>query len=253
MIMSSLKGKVCIVTGASRGIGAATIKLFAEAGADVVLNFRRSHEKAEEVAAAVRELGSRAILHQGNVGESRVAQQLVDRTLAEFGRIDIVVNNAGIWTYGEIGSLPEEVWDETIEVNLKGTFNVCNAVVPHLRQQGGGKIINISSTAGQRGEAFHSHYAASKGAVIAFTKSLAVELAPYNILVNSVAPGWVDTDMNTEVFADAQFRKQAVDAIPLKRIATAEDTAGAVFFLASDLSKHITGATINVNGGSVLV
>ncbi len=175
------------------------------------------------------------------------------RTLDEFGRLDIVVNNAGIWTYGEIGRLDEETWDETIEVNLKGTFNLCNAAVPVFRANGGGHIINIASTAGQRGESFHSHYAASKGGVLAFTKSLAAELAPWNILVNAVAPGWVDTEMNAEVFSNPLVRRQIVESIPLKRVASADDVAGVVLFLASDLARHITGATINVNGGSVLV
>jgi 3-oxoacyl-[acyl-carrier protein] reductase len=152
-----------------------------------------------------------------------------------------------------MGSMSEGDLDDTLEINLKGVFNVCNSAVPHLKKNAGGRIINISSTAGQRGEAFHSHYAASKGGILALTKSLAVELAPYNILVNAVAPGWVDTDMNTDVFADEKFHKAVLESIPLKRIATAEDVAGAVLFLASDLSRHITGATINVNGGSVLI
>lgn len=154
--------------------------------------------------------------------------------------------------YGEIGATTEEVWDETIDVNLKGVFNIVNAVVPLLKKNGGASIINISSTAGQRGEAFHSHYAASKGGILAFTKSLAVELAPFKIRVNSVAPGWVDTEMNDEVFADREFLDKVISAIPLKRLATAEDVAGSVLFLASDLASHVTGATINVNGGSVL-
>ena len=144
------------------------------------------------------------------------------------------------------------MWDETIDINLKGVFNVCNAVVPLLKKNGGGRIINISSTAGQRGEAFHAHYAASKGGILAFTKSLSTELAPYKILVNAVAPGWVDTELNEEVFADDDFREKVISTIPLRRIASAEDVAGAVLFLASNLANHVTGATINVNGGSVL-
>ncbi|MBI3005398.1 MAG: SDR family oxidoreductase, partial [Ignavibacteriales bacterium] len=174
------------------------------------------------------------------------------RTLVEFGKIDIVVNNAGIWTYGEIGNMDDNLWNQTMDVNLKGIFNVCNAVVPHMKRNNGGRIINIASTAGQRGEANHSHYAASKGGILAFTKSIAAELAPFGILANAVAPGWVDTEMNDGVFADTEFKTQVVDAIPLKRIATAQDVAGAVLFLASDLASHITGTTINVNGGSVL-
>jgi 3-oxoacyl-[acyl-carrier protein] reductase len=251
--MISLKDKVSIITGGSRGIGAATAILFAKGGSDIVLNYVENGSKAKEVTKSISRVGRKFIVHKGNVGKRRVADELVNKAISEFGRIDVVVNNAGIWTYGEIGSMSEGHLDETLEINLKGVFNVCISVVPHLKKNGGGRIINISSTAGQRGEAFHSHYAASKGGILALTKSLAVELAPYNILVNAVAPGWVDTDMNTEVFADEKFRKAVLESIPLMRIATAEDVAGAVLFLASDLSRHITGATINVNGGSVLV
>lgn len=250
--MISLQDKVSIITGGSRRIGAATAVLFAKAGSDIVLNYVDNGAKAKEVAECIKGLHRRLVVYQGNVGKRNVAKELVARAISEFGRIDVVVNNAGIWTYGEIGSMNENHWDETLEINLKGVFNICNEVVPFLKKNGGGRIINISSTAGQRGEAFHSHYAASKGGILAFTKSLAVELAPYNILVNAVAPGWVDTDMNAEVFSDKKFHQAVVDSIPLKRIATAEDVAGAVLFLASDLSRHITGATINVNGGSVL-
>jgi len=251
--MISLQGKVSVITGSSRGIGAATALLLARAGSDIVLNYIHDSEKAAEVQKNIKELGRNVVVHQGNVAKSTEAVNLIDRTLLEFGKIDIVVNNAGIWTYGEIGATPEEVWDETIDINLKGVFNICNAAVPVLRKNGGGKIINIASTAGQRGEAFHAHYAASKGGVLAFTKSIAIELAPHNILVNAVAPGWVDTEMNGEVFNDVQFRAQVTESIPLNRIATAEDVAGAVLFLASDFARHVTGTTINVNGGSVLI
>ncbi len=250
--MISLEGKVSLITGGSRGIGAATAILLAKAGSDVVINYVRNHEQATAVAKTIHQLEKKAIVHQADVSSVEESIGLVERTIIEFGRVDVIVNNAGIWTHGEIGATPEAIWDETIDVNLKGVFNICNAVVPQLKKQGGGKIINIASTAGQRGEAFHSHYAASKGGVLAFTKSLSTELAPYGILVNSVAPGWVDTELNEEIFADEQFLEQAIQAIPLKKIATAEDVAGAVLFLASDFARHITGTTININGGSVL-
>jgi 3-oxoacyl-[acyl-carrier protein] reductase len=251
--MISLQNKVSVITGGSRGIGAATALLLAKGGSDIVINYVQHEDRAIALGNRIKEIGRRVIVHRGNVAEASVARSLADRTIAELGRIDIVVNNAGIWTHGEIGALAEEVLDQTLSVNLKSVFNVCNAAAPHLKKNGGGRIINIASTAGQRGEAFHSHYAASKGGILAFTKSLAVELAPYNILVNCVAPGWVDTEMNGEVFADEKFRRQVIEAIPLKRIATAEDVAGSVLFLSSDFSRHITGATINVNGGSVLI
>ena len=250
--MITLKNKVSVITGGSRGIGAATALLLAKAGSDIAINYIENGVKAAAVADGVQRLGRKIITHQGNVGKSNVAREFIEKAATEFGTIDIVVNNAGIWTLGEIGLTSEDVWDETLDINLKGVLNVCNVAVPILKKNGGGRIINISSTAGQRGEAFHSHYAASKGGVIAFTKSLASELASFNILVNSVAPGWVDTEMNEEVFADPAFREQVINAIPLRKIATAEDVAGAVVFLASELANHITGATINVNGGSVL-
>ena len=250
--MISLKNKVTMITGGSRGIGAATALLFARAGSDIAINYVENGARAAAVVDGVRQTGRKIFTHQGNVGASQVARAFVEKTISEYGRVDVVVNNAGIWTHGEIGSTAEEVWDETLETNLKGVFNVCNVAVPYLKKNGGGRIINISSTAGQRGEAFHSHYAASKGGILAFTKSLSTELAPFNVLVNAVAPGWVDTEMNEEVFADKTFREQVISTIPLKKIATAEDVAGAVLFLASSLAGHITGATINVNGGSVL-
>ena len=249
--MISLKNRVSLVTGASRGIGRATALMLAQAGSDIALNYVQQDDNARKVQESIGKLGRKALLHKGNVGKASVARDFINQAVAEFGRIDIVVNNAGIWTFSEIGNTEESVWDETIEVNLKSVFNVCNSAVPYLKKNGG-RVINIASTAGQRGEAFHSHYAASKGGILAFTKSLAVELAPHKVLVNAVAPGWVDTELNDEVFADRTFRQQIVDSIPLGRIATAEDVAGAVLFLASDLANHITGATINVNGGSVL-
>ncbi|MFZ1080729.1 MAG: SDR family NAD(P)-dependent oxidoreductase, partial [Candidatus Kryptoniota bacterium] len=164
-----------------------------------------------------------------------------------------LVNNAGIWTYGEIDNMDEKVWDETMDLNLKGTFLFCRYVVPIMKKQGEGRIVNLSSTAGQRGEASHSHYAATKGAIISLTKSLSTELGPFNIRVNSVAPGWVDTEMSAEALNDKNYREEVRRAIPLGRIPTAEDIAGPIVFLASDLARHVTGEILNVNGGSVLV
>lgn len=249
--MISLLGKVAIVTGASRGIGAATAVLLAKAGADIALNYRADDAAAAVVAQQIRALGRDVVLCRGDVALPGTAAEIISTTIAKFGRIDILVNNAGIWTHGEIGDMGAATWHETIDTNLSSVFHLCNALVSYLKGNGG-RIINIASTAGQRGEALHAHYAASKGGLLAFTKSLAVELAPYNILVNAVAPGWVDTEMNDDVFADTAFLTQVCNGIPLKKVATAEDVAGAVLFLASEFSAHITGATINVNGGSVL-
>lgn len=250
--MINLKGRVALITGGSRGIGKATAILFAKANADVAVTYHINDKSANEVVQKIQDLGQDAIAIKGNVGKSEDVKRMVKEVLEHFGKIDILVNNAGIWTYGAIGEMSEEVWDETIDVNLKGVFLFTNEVVPIMKKQKWGRIINISSTAGQRGEAFHSHYAASKGAIIAFTKSLAVELAKYNILVNCVAPGWVNTDMCAEVFKDPNLFEQIKSTIPLGRIPGPEEIAGPILFLASELANWITGATISVNGGSVL-
>ncbi len=247
-----LSHRVALITGGSRGIGAAAAVLMARAGADISISYHRDRKAANSVSNAVQQVGQKCLAIQVDIMNHSKVKMGVSAILRRFGRIDIVVNNAGIWTYGEIGKMKEEVWDETIGINLKGVFNLCNIIVPIMKKQGGGKIINLSSTAGQCGEAFHSHYAASKGGVIAFTKSLAWELAPYNILVNCVAPGWVDSDMTATVFADEKFRAEVQKTIPRGKITTPEEIAGPIAFLASSLADGIVGAVLNVNGGSTL-
>ena len=177
---------------------------------------------------------------------------MVGDVLANWGELDTLVNNAGIWTYLEMGKLDDVVYHETIGVNVDGVFFAINAVVPAMKDHGRGWIVNVTSTAAVRGEAFHSHYAASKGALHSLTKSLAVELAPYGIRVNAVAPGWTDTDMCTASFSEPGFREKVRQSIPLKRIPPPEDVAGPILFLASDLARHVTGEILDVNGGSVL-
>lgn len=250
--MFGIEGKVALITGASRGIGAATAIYMAKAGTIVVINYREREREARKVGEEVEREGAKFLLVKADVSSKADVERMVEKVLENFGRIDILVNNAGIWTYGEIGNMPEEVWDETMNVNLKGVYYVTNSVVPIMKEKRYGRIINVSSTAGVRGEAFHSHYAAAKGALISFTKSLAVELAPFNILVNAVAPGWVDTDMSAEPLSYEEQKKEIISKIPLGRVATAEDIAGPILFLASDLARHITGEVLNVNGGSVL-
>ncbi len=250
--MFGIEGKVALITGASRGIGAATAIYMAKAGAIVIINYREKEQEARKVGEEVEREGAKFLLVKADVSSKADVERMVKKVVENFGRIDILVNNAGIWTYGEMGNMPEEVWDETMNVNLKGVYYVTNSVVPIMKEKRYGRIINVSSTAGVRGEAFHSHYAATKGALISFTKSLAVELAPFNILVNAVAPGWVDTDMSAEPLSDEEQKKEIISKIPLRRVATAEDIAGPILFLASDLARHITGEVLNVNGGSVL-
>jgi len=251
-IMIDLSGKTAVITGGSRGIGAATAKMFAQAGADVAINYRIRSDAAESVKSTVESYGRRCLVIQADLTKSADVDRFIDAIIKKFNRIDILVNNHGIWTEGSITEMTEKIWDETIEINLKSIYFLCHKVTPVMKQQKSGKIIIVSSTAGQRGEAFHSHYAASKGAIIAFTKSLGPELADDNILVNSVAPGWVDTDMCEGVFSDRAFKESIRETIPLKRIPTPEDIAGPILFLASDLARHITGEILNVNGGSVL-
>lgn len=250
--MINLTGKRALVTGGSRGIGRATAILFGRAGADVAVNFISNLEAAEEVKRELAKLGRACLLLKADISLEKEAKQIVEEMVRTWGGVDILVNNAGIWTYGEMGVMAQEVWEETMKANLDSVFYVTNAVIPHLKKQRRGWIINVSSTAAIRGEALHSHYAATKGAINSLTKSWAVELAPFQILVNCVAPGWVDTDMCSEVFSDPSFRESVRQSIPLKRIPPPEDIAGPILFLASDLARHITGAIINVNGGSVL-
>jgi 3-oxoacyl-[acyl-carrier protein] reductase len=171
--------------------------------------------------------------------------------LEEFGRVDIVVANAGIWRGAPIESLSDSLWDAVLDVNLKGTFVTCRAAAAAMKRGTGGSVVIVSSTAGQRGEAGYSNYAASKGGQISFAKSLAVELAPA-IRVNCVAPGWVDTELNEAVFGDGDFRERVREQIPLRRIADPDDVALSIVFLASDWSRHITGEVLNINGGAVL-
>ena len=248
----NLTGKVVLITGGSRGIGAAAAKLFAQAGADVAIAYHKNTQAAEAAAELVRQIGQRAVILGGDVADPGIAGQHVALTQEQLGRLDILVNNAGVWNFLETGRDSVEVWDELMAINLRGMFNYCNAVVPLMKSQGTGNIVNVSSTAGQRGEAHHSHYAASKGGMNAYTKSLSTELAPFNIRVNAVAPGWVDTELNDKVFADPADKEAIRKGIPLGRIASSENIAGPILFLASDLAHHITGEILNVNGGSVL-
>jgi 3-oxoacyl-[acyl-carrier protein] reductase len=182
------------------------------------------------------------------------AHKLVDFALERLGRLDIVVANSGVWNVEDIPieQMTERQWDDMIRANLKSVYSLIHFAVPSMIAQRSGRIIALSSTAGQRGEAFHAHYAASKGGIISFVKGLSTELARHNILVNCVAPGWVGTDMSNPVLDTKAGRKFALAQIPLKRVATAEEIAGPILFLASDLATFITGEVLNVNGGSVL-
>lgn len=249
--MIDLSGRKVLVTGGSRGIGAACCRLFAAAGASVWVHYASRMDAASEVLATLPEPPGPA---HGASGADLADRPQVDALLAgvesAWGGLDCLVNNAGIWGRNDLESLDDAELERTLKTNLNGVFWAARAALPLLRKSDSASIVNISSTAGQRGEAFHSPYAASKGAVIALTKSWAPELAPA-IRVNSVAPGWVDTDMSASAY-EGPGRAEIEKIIPLGKVATAEEIAGAVLFLASPLAAHVTGEILNVNGGSVL-
>jgi 3-oxoacyl-[acyl-carrier protein] reductase len=248
----SLKDRVALVTGGSRGIGRAAVECFVKLGANVIVNYVRDEKAASSVANEAEASGVGALAVQADVSDPAQAQRLVDATLQRFGRVDFLVCNAGIWEGSAIDEMAEEVWDRTIDLNLKGTWAACHAAVPQMKRQDFGRIVIVSSTAGQRGEANVSNYAASKGGQISFTKSLAAELGPFGINVNSVAPGWVDTDMCADVFAEPGYRESIENGIPVGRVATPEDVAWPIVFLCTQWARHINGEILNVNGGSVL-
>jgi len=248
--MISLAGRTALVTGGSRGIGRATALLLARAGADVAITYHTRAAEADAVVREVRGLGRRAAAFGGDQADPAVVAAMGEGVRRELGRLDCFVANAGIWPPDEVplGRLGPDRWRATMAANLDAMFLTTQAALALMGP--GGRIVLVSSTAGQRGEAFHSDYAATKGAVIALTKSLAIEYAP-DILVNCVAPGWVDTDMCIPAF-EGEGRARVEATIPLRRIPPPEDIAGPILFLCSDLARHLTGEVVNVNGGSVL-
>ncbi len=250
----TLKDEVAVVSGGSRGIGAATVRTFAEAGARVVFSYRRANRAAAQVIESCKGLEGEAVATRADVSRVTEARSLIEGTVRRFGKLDILVANAGIWNYKPlpIERMTEKQWDEMMAVNLKGVYSLVHYAVPRMMRQKSGRIIVVSSTAGQRGEVFHTHYGASKGGVISFVKGLSAELAPHGILVNCVAPGWVDTDMSTPVVSNRREYEEAKSAIPLRRFAKPEEIAWPILFLASPMATFITGEVLNVNGGSVL-
>lgn len=251
--MIDLRGRRAFVTGGGRGIGRATSLLLARAGAAVAVGY---HARAAEADATVRDVradGGTALAVGGDLGDAAAAAAAVRAATQGLGGLDLLIVNHGVWPAADVAvqRLTDERWEATRRANLDAVLYVCRAAIPALGA--GARIVLVSSTAGQRGEAFHADYAATKGAVIAFTKSLAVELAP-RVTVNCVAPGWVDTEMSREPYArDGGAGRRAIEAaIPLGRVASAEDVAGPIVFLCSDLARHVTGEVLNVNGGSVL-
>jgi len=255
-----LEDKVAIVTGAGRGIGQGIAYVLAREGANIVVADILSDE-AKSVGAEVKAFGRDSIALKVDVTKASDVGRMVNRALSKFGSIDILVNNAGIIKVGNVMDISEKEWDQVLAVNLKGVFLCSKAVAPHMIERRSGKIVNISSTAGRRGLPGKAHYHASKFAVIGFTQSLALELAAYNINVNCICPGVVDTYMHRKVLAprsaevrgitEEEVYRQMTESVPLRRLQTAEDIGNLVAFLASEEAKNITGQSINVNGGSV--
>jgi 3-oxoacyl-[acyl-carrier protein] reductase len=250
--MFNLNSKNILITGGSKGIGAACVKYFCMAGASVAFTYNSNPGLASRLEKRFSKL-SKCKGYKVDINNEVEIKNTVNSVIKDFGSIDVLVNNAGIWKEAKITEMKLSSWEETIKTNLTSTFLFTQLVSRFMKLKRYGKIINISSTAGQRGEAHYSHYAASKGGMISFTKSLASELGPFNINVNSVAPGWVLTDMSKSVLSNKKSLLVELKKIPIGRIATPDDIAGSVLFLASDLSRHINGEILNVNGGSVLV
>ncbi len=243
-------GKCVLISGGSRGIGAACVNFFSSSSANVHFIYKSDVVSAKNI---LRMNNNRLVTaHKCDITKEKAVKNLVKKIVSHSGPIHILVNNAGIWEGNLVHKMTLKEWNKTMETNMTGTFLLTREVLPYMMDSGFGRIINISSTAGQRGEAGHSHYAASKGAMISWTKSLATELAQYGILTNCVAPGWVDTDMSASVLRDRKQIKNVLKAIPTGKVSTAEDIAGAVLFLASEFAGNINGEILNVNGGSVL-
>lgn len=263
MVPFSLEGRVALITGGSRGIGAAAVRLFHQAGARVAFNYRSTRAAAESLAA---ELGPNCLAIEQELSTPEQGRALIAKTVEAFGRIDILVANHGVWPPEDtpIASMSEAQWRTTLAVNLDSVFGLTQAAVAQmLRQpratsesvtpdQPAGHIVFVSSTAGQRGEAHHADYAASKGAIISLTKSLSSELAPQGISVNCVAPGWVATDMSAAALNDPESRARILSAIPQGRVARPIEIAGPILFLCTPYAGFISGEILNVNGGAVL-
>jgi acetoacetyl-CoA reductase len=242
----SLKGRVALITGAARGIGRAVSLELAARGANVALNYHASREKAEELAAELKKTGAECMLVQGDVSRKDEAQRVVQEVLEAWKRLDIVVNNAGITRDKSLRKMTEDDWDEVISVNLNGTFYCTKAALPAMIDQKFGRIINISSMVGQAGNFGQANYSASKGAVIAFTKTVALEMARFNITANVIAPGFTSTEMLSKVPDD--IREQIKQKIPLQRFAEPQEIGKAAAFLAAE-GDYITGQQLNINGG----
>lgn len=248
--MKLLEGKVAIITGASRGIGKGIAETFIAQGAKVVFTYASSEEKARALENELTNLGGVAKGYKSNAADFNASQQLVDQVVADFGTVDILINNAGITRDNLLMRMTEEQWDEIMEVNLKSVFNLTKAVIKPMLKARSGSIVNMSSVVGVKGNAGQANYAASKAGIIGFTKSVAAELGSRNIRCNAIAPGFIETEMTGAL--DEKVVQEWRNAIPLKRGGSTADVANATLFLASDLSGYITGQTLHVCGGMLM-
>lgn len=248
--MSDLTGKTAIVTGASRGIGAEIAKRFAEAGANIVVNYSGSQQKAEAVVDSIQEKGGKAIAVKANVADAVAVKAMVEETMSVFGTVDILVNNAGITRDNLMMRMKDDEWDDVINTNLKGVFICTKAVTRQMMKQRSGRIVNIASIVGVMGNAGQANYVASKAGVIGLTKTTARELASRGITANAVAPGFITTDMTDQLNEDIQ--KSMMSQIPLGRFGKPEEVAKAALFLASDEASYMTGQTLHLDGGMVM-
>ncbi len=245
--MSLLNNKVALITGASRGIGRSIALRFAQEGANVAFTYLSSVEKGAALVTELEAYGIKAVGYRSDASDFQAAETLVNQVVADFGRLDVLVNNAGITKDGLLMRMSEEQWDDVIRINLKSVFNLSKAAIKSMMRAKSGSIINLTSVVGIRGNAGQANYAASKAGIIGFTKSVALELGSRNIRSNAIAPGFIETEMTEAI--DTKATAEWKQAIPMKRGGQPEEVANACIFLASELSTYITGQVLQVDGG----
>ena len=248
--MGKLDGRVALVTGASRGIGAAIARAFGREGAMVAVNYHRSEARAAEVVATIEAAGSKAVAIRADVADASAVSGMVDRTVAAFGPVDVLVNNAGILSAAPLDQMSEDVWDGMIRTNLRSVFLCTRAVLPSMLARGRGKIISVTSQLGQKGMPNHAHYAAAKAGIIGFTRALAREVGPRGVHVNAIAPGPIETDLIGPI--SDEFRREKTVIFALRRFGLPEEVAPTAVFLASDDSSYYAGQTLCPNGGDIM-